>query len=136
MQLERLDGKRRARAGKKLRKRPVERLLFRLCLAAHASHPNVLRAKLNSREIAEWEAFSRIEPFGPLQDELRLAIVACAAANSNPYRKVPAVVTDFMPSYVPEWETAESIYAKLDTWASRGNRQKNPGASDGRGAAA
>ena len=42
-----------------------------------------LLESFSSQEVAEWMAFSRIEPFGEERADLRSAVVACVIANAN-----------------------------------------------------
>lgn len=37
-------------------------------------------------QLAEWEAFHAVEPFGPLRDEQRFARLAATVANAAPFR--------------------------------------------------
>ena len=55
--------------------------------------------RCDSRELAEWEAYASIEPFGEERADLRAGIVAAAVANSNPYRGKAWKPSDFMPKF-------------------------------------
>lgn len=41
-------------------------------------------SELTAAQIAEWEAFYELEPFGPLRDDLRAGLTAAAIANRIP----------------------------------------------------
>jgi hypothetical protein len=43
-------------------------------------------AGMTAGEMAEWEAFFALEPWGGLRDDLRAATVAATVANSAPFR--------------------------------------------------
>ncbi len=94
-------------------------LLFRLCTlgVGGAAHPRELKKRLNAREIAEWIAYERIEPFGSRFLEL-LHGIQCAVA-AEPYRKEgtpPPEPTDFMPTYEPAPMTPEQMARNLGEW--------------------
>jgi len=56
-----------------------------------------LLASTDSRELAEWEAYERLEPFGEQRADWRIAQVACILANVNRKKGAPAFkVDDFM----------------------------------------
>lgn len=61
--------------------------------------------RLSARELAEYEALDRLDPFGPERGDLRMAILASLIANVNrdPKKTKPFKPLDFMP-YVPEAE--------------------------------
>lgn len=42
-----------------------------------------LLAAMDSRELAEWQAFAQLEPFGEVRDDLRAGVVASTVANVN-----------------------------------------------------
>jgi len=61
-----------------------------------APHPRYLYQYLSSRDIAEWMAYERLEPFGPLRDDVRsgtLAAVLTSALTGEKYSP-----DDFYPS--------------------------------------
>ena len=41
---------------------------------------------ISPEQLAEWEAFHAVEPFGPLRDEQRFARLAATVANAAPFR--------------------------------------------------
>jgi len=62
-----------------------------------------LLERVDSREISEWMAFAKVEPFGEERADIRSAIIACTMANmwlgknQKPYK-----ITDFMPKFEPD----------------------------------
>jgi len=99
--------------------RDEEVFLFRLCLKLGIPHPDYLRGKINSRQIAEWIAFFNIEPFGTLHEELLAGQICSTVVNSRPFRKEGSndvLATDFMPSYVPEPESWNIIRENVQLW--------------------
>lgn len=46
-------------------------------------HPDYLSTILTSKQIAEWKAYSVIEPFGPQAHHLQSGIIAHVIANTN-----------------------------------------------------
>lgn len=82
-----------------------------------AAHPDELRKRLNARQIAQWIAYSLIEPFGPQHEELLHGIRAAIMANQwRDSGSQPAEATDFMPSYVEPEMTPEEIARNLAAW--------------------
>jgi hypothetical protein len=61
-------------------------LAYRLALAWGVPDPDQLLAGMTSAQLAGWMAFAELEPFGPLREDERAAVVACAVANSIPFR--------------------------------------------------
>lgn len=56
----------------------------------------------DSRELAEWQAYAAIEPFGDIRADIRAGIIAAVVVNSNPYRKRgsrAAKPSDFIPNF-------------------------------------
>jgi hypothetical protein len=66
-----------------------------------------LLATVSSSELAEWEAFYAVEPFGPEQEEIRAGIIATLLANQ--WRKHPVKIGQLFPSLKREsrWDTPE-----------------------------
>lgn len=61
-----------------------------------------LLARISSRELAEWMAYYRIEPWGEERDDLRAGIVASTVANTarDPRKRPrPFRPRDFMPDF-------------------------------------
>lgn len=72
---------------------------------------------MNSRDIADWMAYSLIEPFGPEHDELMLAQIAQYIVNSNLAKgAAPHQITDFMPSHRVEPMSPEAIARSIKEW--------------------
>jgi len=84
-------------------------MLFRLCLEVGCFHPDHLKRKLTSRQIADWLAYSEIEPWGMAHQELLHGVAVSNIVNANGV-KPPARAKDFMPS--ADWlMSAEEIFA-------------------------
>ena len=67
-----------------------------------------------SRELSEWIAYARIEPFGFHRTDVGFATIACVVANANrdPKKKSqPFTIDDFIPKYeeVEEATPEESV---------------------------
>lgn len=56
-----------------------------------------LSGRMSSRELAEWMAYDRIEPFGDERADLRSAIVASTFANIHARKGKSFAPVDFMP---------------------------------------
>jgi hypothetical protein len=86
-------------------------VLYRLCLAGLAPHPRFLKRVLNSRDIADWIAYSRVEPFGPMHDELIGGVIAAEVFNngSHPDGTQAIAPVDRMPSFEPPEMSADEI---------------------------
>lgn len=54
---------------------------FRLCLALGYPHPDVLLREIDAIQLAEWEAYYHIEPFGYHIDNLRAGQICSTVAN-------------------------------------------------------
>lgn len=61
-------------------------MAYRLALAWGVPDPDQLLAGMTSAQLAGWMAFAELEPFGPLREDERAAVVACAVSNSIPFR--------------------------------------------------
>ena len=85
--------------------------MFRLCLCGHGVHPDELRDRLNGKQLAEWLAFYKVEPFGPAAIERMLAIVAHTVECNG--SKSPRRLREFMPSEHGRAMTDEEIAAAL-----------------------
>jgi hypothetical protein len=57
-------------------------------------------AGMTAGQVAEWEAFFALEPWGGLRDDLRAGKVAAAVVNANPFRGGGAarMPSDFFPT--------------------------------------
>lgn len=62
-----------------------------------------LGARMDSRELSQWEAFEAIEPFGDWRADLRAGIVAATVANSQRASSTSPVAKpeQFMPKFGP-----------------------------------
>ena len=72
-----------------------------------------LLQRIDSRELAEWQAYYRIEPFGEERADLRNAMLMCEVI--RPYLKPGYRVTpaDFMPfADAPPPMTGDQLLAK------------------------
>jgi hypothetical protein len=64
-----------------------------------------LEYRMTAREMDEWRAYARIEPFGEERDDLRMGTIAATVANSAPFRKKGSKA--FKPSdFFPDFEGA------------------------------
>jgi len=66
-----------------------------------------LLARISSRELSEWMAYERLEPFGERRADLRSAIVASTVANTardEKKRNRPFKPEEFMPEFKREEE--------------------------------
>jgi hypothetical protein len=78
-------------------------------LCGHGLHPDELKPRLNGKQIADWLAFDKVEPFGPAAIE-RLAAIVAHTVELN-MRKSPRRLTEFMPSEHGRVMTDEEIAA-------------------------
>lgn len=46
-------------------------------------HPDYLLQELNAEQLADWEAYFTLDPFGNDRDDLRIAQLCCLFANAN-----------------------------------------------------
>ena len=82
-----------------------------------AAHPDELRKRLSSRQIAEWIAYANIEPFGAPHEELLHGIrcLLFAAANHKDGTQEPTIY-DFCPSLDEPEMTPEQIARNIQEW--------------------
>ena len=81
---------------------------MKLCLALGKTQNELIRS-LTSKELVEWMAYDRIEPFGEYRADLRSAIVATVVNNSQGGK---AKVKDFIPTFEPpKKQTPEEMVA-------------------------
>ncbi len=77
---------------------PGRRFAFRLALALGFPHPDYLLSLLTSRQVAEWDAYYRVEPFGPPAEEHRAGVLAAVIGNfSSVSKRHDWKPTDFFP---------------------------------------
>lgn len=63
--------------------------------------------RISSRELSEWMAYDRLQPFGPERSDVNAGIVASTVANANrdsKKRRKPFGPADFMPVFEKEKE--------------------------------
>lgn len=66
-----------------------------------------IQARMSSLEFSRWQAYARLEPFGPLRDDYRAAQVVTMLGNINRDRKQhpePFTPGDFFASLAPDPE--------------------------------
>ena len=79
--------------------RPRRLFAFRLSLALGCLHPDFLLKQLTSKQVAEWEAYSQIEPFGGRHRDSYFGLLMALIANTNrdpKRRSKPFKPVDFM----------------------------------------
>ena len=67
-----------------------------------------LLARVSSRELSEWMAYAKIEPFGEMRADLRAGIIASTVANTarDPKkRRRPFQPREFMPRFERQQRT-------------------------------
>jgi hypothetical protein len=76
-----------------------------------------LLARTDSRELAEWQAYFRLEPFGEARADLRAGIIASTVANvhRDPRRR-PLTTRDFMPAFDESDAPASPPGARAHDW--------------------
>jgi hypothetical protein len=106
-----LQGRRRG-SGKKLLDRPRRLFEFRLALALRRSHAELL-ATVDAAELAEWEAFWSIEPWGDeWRQTARLATALCSAWGCKDLKEEM-----LMPSHRKRQQTPAEMFAELSKLA-------------------
>lgn len=73
-----------------------------------------LLASMTSREMAEWEAYDKIEPIGAIRADIHAALIAREVANNNPYRRKPTQLADFLPFQEKQIPTQTGLIGKLN----------------------
>lgn len=72
-------------------------------MALGVIHPDILDNLLSSKQLAEWEIYYSLEPFGEEADWLRTATLANLYRNSKtPKGHKKSNIMDFMPQYLFE----------------------------------
>lgn len=80
--------------------------------------------ELDSREITEWMAYERVEPFGVVRENLHAGIVAATVANVNRGKhQKPFQPGDFVLEFGKgrEEQTVEQMMAQLGMMATAQN---------------
>ena len=85
-----------------------------------------LLSRISSSELAEWQAFASIEPFGEFRADIRAAMIATTTANTWKGKgQRPSKITDFMLSFEPPREqTPEEIIMIFQAAAAAANKKK------------
>ena len=66
---------------------------------------DALLASFSAGQLAEWQAYSQLEPCGEPAANLRVARLMCQTANLwRPEKQEPYQVADFMPDFCPPTE--------------------------------
>jgi hypothetical protein len=81
-----------------------------------------LLQRISSRELSEWMAYYRLEPFGDERGDLQAGIVASAVYNvyRDPRKTDPFEPRDFLLEFAePEEEEkpSEQVYGMFRSWA-------------------
>lgn len=73
-----------------------------------------LLSRIDSKELAEWQAYDSIDPFGEMRADLRAGIIASASLAPHMKKgKKPPKPADFIPTFRPAG--AEPAWAEPDT---------------------
>ena len=68
-------------------------------------HPDILLEQITSRQLGEWIAYYRIDPWGEERADLRSGIVSSTMANINRKKGAKAFKpSDFMPEFIKQKE--------------------------------
>lgn len=93
-----------------------------MCQEVGVVHPDFLLAILSSSQMAGWEAFYSIEPFGYEVDNHRFGVLAAAIANfaGKSLQKGKSLQpSDFFPPPNLEQKPKQSLGQRLRAWAQR-----------------
>jgi len=94
-------------------------------LSFHEINPDVLLSKVDSRQLSEWYAFYRINPWGTYRQDINAAVVAKATVDSH----IPNTTTleDFIVKFREPEEieppSEKELQDKLMTMLGRGKRK-------------
>lgn len=73
---------------------------FSLCLELGIKHPDDLIPILSSKQLADWERFYQVRPFGRDMGFFQAAMIVCALANIHKKKNAKAYkVEDFIPKF-------------------------------------
>lgn len=87
--------------------------MFRLALSLGMT-VRELGERMTCAEIAEWQAFYRLCPFGPDRQDIGAAIVASTIARANGAKVKPSA---FMPKFGPrEKQKPQGLVSKIMNW--------------------
>lgn len=84
-------------------------MLWRLALQCGKEHPKYLRP-LSPQDLAEAQAFYRLEPWGPERDSWHAALIAMSCI--QPWSKQRLQMRDFVLTFVPK-EKPKSLREKV-----------------------
>jgi hypothetical protein len=108
--------------------RPKRRLYFQLCLALGVLHPDFLLEQLDSRQIAEWEAYYNLCPFGDRREDFRAAYVSLTTAQCHSPKKRLKLSDFVLPEMVrTQPQSPAEMKANLFAWARAANPQNKAG---------
>ena len=80
---------------------------------------------MSSAEFAEWQAYDRLEPFGPWRADLNAGIVASTIANVNRGKNRKAYAPkDFMPDWDPPDAPPKDLHGRLSTAIAAAEKKK------------
>ena len=87
------------------------------------------QSEMDRREYAEWQAYYRIEPFGPHREDLQAGVVASVVANVNRRRgSKPFSPSDFVLDFEPRRkQTPEDMFRRLTQFSTMHNKRKQKG---------
>lgn len=84
-----------------------------------------LLSRIDARELAEWEAYYSLDPWGQERADLRAGTIAATVANSHS-TSGGFKPSDFMPQYGPAREveqTEDEIKDACRAWAAATSRE-------------
>lgn len=82
--------------------------------------------RIDSRELAEWMAFYRIDPWGGQRTDIGAAVVASTVANVNRGKGRSFTPSDFMPRFGRKAvQSQEGMKAAFRAFAARCNNGDN-----------
>ena len=102
---------------------PARRFAFRLALALGMTVREML-TRMSALELAEWQRYYDVEPFGEERADLRAAIVARVIAQSNGARQ--AKLDDFMPRFEPRETRPQTAADQMAVFRALAARSKQP----------
>ena len=88
-------------------------------------HPDILLRQLSSNQIAEWMAYSQLEPFGEKEAFWRAGMIASVIANAHKSKKTrPFKPEDFMPKFRTkvERQSTDEIKEVMMSLVGKGNK--------------
>ncbi|SFE54556.1 Protein of unknown function [Actinopolyspora alba] len=106
-----------------MRTRPGRRFAFRL--AAHLGYTvDELLTRITARELAEWQAFERLEgPLGGARGDVHAAMITAAITNANRSKGPPKKPAEFLPQWdkamATRQQTADEMFAQAKAITAR-----------------